>query len=73
MDNLEDKESEQTDASIKQIIKLALNKIRSYYPTTDGNVYILATGKFDLVYMLISYLCYLNIIILIFFIFTLKY
>jgi hypothetical protein len=40
LDNLEDKESEQTDETIKQIITLALNKIKSYYPTTDLFIYL---------------------------------
>jgi hypothetical protein len=56
---LEDERSKQTNEIIKNIIKLAENKIKSYYPTTDGNVYIVATGKFNLqIYKYIIFLLF---------------
>ena len=51
LDKLEDQKSETENIVIQQIIKAAENKIKTYYPKTDGNAYIIATGKFDFIYI----------------------
>jgi hypothetical protein len=51
LDKLEEQMEKTSDSTIKKIIKLAIDKIKTYYPTTDGNAYIIATGKFDFIYI----------------------
>jgi hypothetical protein len=36
------------DEKIKRMAKIAEEKIKDYYPVTDGEVYIIATSKFIL-------------------------
>jgi hypothetical protein len=65
LDKLEDQMEKTSDSTIKEIIKSAINKIKAYYPTTDGNAYIIATGKFDFIYI--------NILLFLLIFFLLKY
>jgi hypothetical protein len=70
MDKLEDEIEKNKNETIKNVCKLAEKKIKSYYPTTDGDVYIIATSKF--IYYFIYY-CLVFFFVLISFIVTLKY
>jgi len=47
LDKIEDNLLSQNE-KIKRIAKIAENKIKDYYPVTDGEVYIIATSKFTL-------------------------
>jgi hypothetical protein len=39
--------------TIKKACKLAEKKIKLYYPTTDGEVYIIATSKFKFIHFIL--------------------
>lgn len=45
MDKLEDFQAERgQDQNLKNAAELAINKLRQYYPKTEGLVYVVATG-----------------------------
>ena len=50
LDKIEDELENNENKTIKKVCKLAEKKIKSYYPTTDGDVYIIATSKFSFIY-----------------------
>jgi len=44
LDKLEDQMEKTSDSTIKEIIKSAINKIKTYYPTIDLFIYLYLTG-----------------------------
>ena len=42
---------EPTTSDMRDLLLTARAIGRAYYPTTDGNAYIIATGKFDFIYI----------------------
>jgi hypothetical protein len=53
LDKIEDELEDNENETIKKVCKLAEKKIKSYYPRTDGEVYIIATSKFSFIHTLI--------------------
>jgi hypothetical protein len=54
LDKLEDNILSQNE-KIKRIAKIAEEKIKDYYPITDGEVYIVATSKFTFIFNIFFY------------------